>query len=100
MATITYGTSINPIAKSNAAIRRKQRRKADAIQRELIESVVLKALGIKPEKRKVLSRSRPTSLPDLTPLQDYQQQIITAAKKHERRNHRIWHRKPEIITAR
>ncbi|HHL0960309.1 TPA: antitermination protein [Serratia marcescens] len=92
MATITYGTSVNPIAKSNAAIRRKQRRKAEAIERELIESVVLKALGQKPEKREVLTRIRPTTPPDLKPLQDYQQQIEQAATAHGCSNHRKLYR--------
>ena len=100
MAKITYGRSVNPVAKSNASIRRKQRRKAEEIERELIESVVLRALGQKPEKRETLRRVRPSSPPDLKPLQDYQDKIIKAAKRRERRNHRIWYRKTETITAR
>lgn len=83
MPKITYGNSVNPVAKSNSAIRRKQRRKAEAIKRDLVESVIYKALGLKPEKRKVLSlpKRRPASPPNMQPLQDYQQQITKVAEQ-------------------
>lgn len=97
MATITYGTSVKPVAKSNAAIRRRQRRKEDAIKRDLIGSRVLRAFGLKPEKRPVLKRVRPASPPNLKPLMEYRSQIIEAAEKYERRNHRIWYRDPNPL---
>ena len=92
MPQITYGKSVNPVAKSNSAIRRKQLRKAAAIERDLIESRIYKALGLKPEKRKVLTRIRPTTPPDLKPLQEYQQQIEQAAVDYERSNHLKFYR--------
>lgn len=71
MATIIYGTSVKPVAKSNATIRRRQRRKEEAIKHELIGSLVLRAFRLKPEKHRVLKRVRPASRPNLKPLMQY-----------------------------
>ncbi len=58
MATIIYRKSVNPVSKTNAAIRRHTRRKAEAIRRELVSSRIDKALGQKPERRKALIAKR------------------------------------------
>jgi hypothetical protein len=50
MTTISYGKSIKPASKENAAARRHQRRAAEAIDRKLVESRICKALGQKPEE--------------------------------------------------
>uniref|UniRef100_UPI00402AC05E transcriptional antitermination N peptide n=1 Tax=Edwardsiella tarda TaxID=636 RepID=UPI00402AC05E len=56
MATITRGNSVNP-AHPNARQRRHERRKAQAIQRELLESRIYHALGLKLAHRPALSRA-------------------------------------------
>lgn len=50
MTTISYGKSVKPASKENAAVRRHQRRAAEAIDRKLVESRICKALGQKPEE--------------------------------------------------
>lgn len=49
MTTITYGKSVKPVSKENAATRRHQRRASEAIDRKLVELRICKALGQKPE---------------------------------------------------
>lgn len=56
MAAITKGNSVNP-AQKNARQRRHERRKAQAIQRELIESRIDHALGLKLAHRPTLNRA-------------------------------------------
>lgn len=99
MATITYGQSVNPVAKNNASTRRLARRKAEAIQRELVASRIYKALGIKPEKQERLSRAeiacqRPVKqlLQYPAPANEYTQQIERNAEKLERENRRVWYK--------
>jgi len=50
MTTISYGKSVKPARKENAAARRHQRRAAEAIDKKLVESRICKALGQKPEE--------------------------------------------------
>ncbi|AKE09180.1 transcriptional antitermination N peptide [Serratia liquefaciens] len=50
MTAISYGKSVKPASKENAAARRHQRRAAEAIDRKLVESRICKALGQKPEE--------------------------------------------------
>lgn len=99
MATISYGKSVNPVAKNNASTRRLARRKAEAIQRELVASRIYKALGLKPEKQERLTRAeiacqRPVKplLQYPAPANEYTQQIERNAEKLERKNRRIWYR--------
>ncbi|WGE27681.1 hypothetical protein PHA77_09165 [Edwardsiella tarda] len=56
MAAITKGNSVRP-AQKNARQRRHERRKAQAIQRELIESRIDHALGLKLAHRPALNRA-------------------------------------------
>lgn len=56
MTTIIRGNSVNP-AQKNARQRRHERRKAQAIQRELIESRIDHALGLKLAHRPALNRA-------------------------------------------
>lgn len=99
MATITYGQSVNPVAKNNASTRRLARRKAEAIQRELVASRIYKALGMKPEKQERLSRAeiacqRPVKplLQYPAPANEYTQQIQRNAEKLEREKRRVWYK--------
>lgn len=102
MATISYGKSVKPSAKSNASSRRLARRKAEAIQRELVASRIYKALGMKPEKQERLSRAeiacqRPVKplLQYPAPANEYTQQIERNAEKLERevqKQNRIYYR--------
>ncbi|OIV46753.1 hypothetical protein BK025_09170 [Sodalis sp. TME1] len=88
MKTIVYGKSVNPVKKINAATRRHARRKAEAIQRELVASRIDKVLGLKPERRKTLTRielaskRKPAPPLDLSTLTKYQEQITLSAQKH------------------
>lgn len=88
MKTIVYGKSVNPVKKINAATRRHARRKAEAIQRELLTSRIDKVMGLKPERRKPLTRielackRKPAPPLDLSPLTQYQEQITLSAQKH------------------
>ncbi|AHF73877.1 putative phage anti-termination protein [Candidatus Sodalis pierantonius str. SOPE] len=86
MTTIVHGETIRPI--THASGRRKDRRKAEAIQRELVASRIDKVLGLKPEKRKTLTRielackRKPAPPLDLSMLTKYQKQITLSAVKH------------------
>ncbi|MGL9722033.1 antitermination protein [Symbiopectobacterium sp.] len=112
MATIIYRKSVNPVSKTNAAIRRHARRKAEAIRRELVTSRIDKVLGQKPEKRKALNRIELAFKRKRAPrinfnlLAKFREQINRFAEKYDRvkrLNHRIWYRKPKTeygITAR
>ncbi|MGX8941573.1 antitermination protein [Symbiopectobacterium sp. Eva_TO] len=112
MATIIYRKSVNPVNKTNAAIRRHARRKAEAIRRELVTSRIDKALGQKPEKRKALTRIELAFKRKRAPrinfglLDKFREQINRFAEKYDitrRLNHRIWYSKPKTeygITAR
>ncbi|QZN97325.1 antitermination protein [Symbiopectobacterium purcellii] len=112
MATIIYRKSVNPVSKTNAAIRRHARRKAEAIRRELVTSRIDKVLGQKPEKRKVLNRIELAFKRKRAPrvnfnlLTKFRKQINRFAEMYDmakRLNHRIWYSKPKTeygITAR
>ncbi|MEN3259974.1 antitermination protein [Sodalis endosymbiont of Spalangia cameroni] len=86
MTTIVHGKTVRPI--THASGRRKDRRKAEAIQRELVASRIDKVLGLKPERRKTLTRielackRKPAPPLDLSPLTQYQEQITLSAQKH------------------
>ncbi|CAK8743271.1 hypothetical protein SODG_006407 [Sodalis praecaptivus] len=86
MTTIVHGKTVRPI--THASGRRKDRRKAEAIQRELVASRIDKVLGLKPERRKTLTRielackRKPAPPLDLSPLTQYQEQITHSAQKH------------------
>ncbi|CAK8736836.1 hypothetical protein SODG_000549 [Sodalis praecaptivus] len=86
MTTIVHGKTVRPI--THASGRRKDRRKAEAIQRELVASRIDKVLGLKPERRKTLTRielackRKPAPPLDLSPLTQYQEQITLSAEKH------------------
>ncbi|BAE74501.1 hypothetical protein SGGMMB4_02773 [Sodalis glossinidius str. 'morsitans'] len=88
MKTIVYGKSVNPVKKINAATRRHARRKAEAVQRELVVSRIDKVLGLKPEKQQYpsrwekLSKRKPAPPLDLSTLTQYQEQITLSAQKH------------------
>lgn len=56
MTTITYGKSVKPVSKENAATRRHQRRAAEAIDRKLVELRICKALGQQPEVVEAVSQ--------------------------------------------
>lgn len=56
MTTITYGKSVKPVRKENAATRRHQRRAAEATDRKLVELRICKALGQQPEVVEVVSQ--------------------------------------------
>lgn len=104
MATIIYRKSVNSVSKTNAAIRRHARRKAEAIRRELVTSRINKALGQKPEKRKALNRIELACKRKRAPrinfslLSKFREQINRIAEKYDmikRLNHRIWYSKPK-----
>ena len=102
MTKIIYGNSVNPVAKNNASTRRASRRRSEAIQRELVASCIDRALGLKPEKRERLSRAeihcqRPVKplLQYPAPANEYTLQIERNAEKYERRNHKLWYKKPK-----
>ncbi|WP_440863177.1 antitermination protein [Symbiopectobacterium purcellii] len=115
MATIIYRKSVNPVncvSKTNAAIRRHARRKAEAIRRELVTSRIDKALGQKPEKRKALNRIELAFKRKRAPrinfglLAKFREKINRFAEMYDivkRISHRIWYSKPKTeygITAR
>jgi hypothetical protein len=112
MATIIYRKSVNPVSKTNAAIRRHARRKAEAIRRELVTSRIDKVLGQKPEKRKALNRIELAFKRKRAPrinfnlLARFKEQINRFAEMYDmvkRISHRIWYSKPKTeygITAR
>ncbi|QZN96436.1 antitermination protein [Symbiopectobacterium purcellii] len=112
MATIIYRKSVNPVSKTNAAIRRHARRKAEAIRRELVTFRIDKALGQKPEKRKALNRIELAFKRKRTPriyfgiLARFRKQINHFAKMYDRvkrLSNLIWYSKPKTeygITAR
>ncbi|MGL9724514.1 antitermination protein [Sodalis sp. (in: enterobacteria)] len=86
MTTIVHGKTVRPI--THASGRRKDRRKAEAVRRELVASRIDKVLGLKPEKRKALTRielackRKPAPPVDLSTLTQYQEQITLSAQKH------------------
>ncbi len=112
MATIIYRKSVNPVSKTNAAIRRHARRKAEATRRGLVTSRIDKALGLKPERRKALNRIELAFKRKRAPrinfnlLTKFKEQINHFAEMYDmvkRISHRIWHSKPKTeygITAR
>ncbi|MBG6243356.1 MAG: antitermination protein [Candidatus Symbiopectobacterium sp. Dall1.0] len=112
MATIIYRKSVNPVSKTNAAIRRHARRKAEATRRELVTSRIDKALGQKPERRKALNRIELAFKRKRAPrinfglLAKFREKINRFAEMYDmikRLNHRIWYSKPKTeygITAR
>lgn len=57
MTTITYVKSTGSSSASTAKSRRHDRRKHEAIQRELIESQINRAFGLKMERQPMLSRA-------------------------------------------
>ncbi|MGL9751875.1 MAG: antitermination protein [Symbiopectobacterium sp.] len=104
MATIIYRKSVNPVNKTNAAIRRHARRKAEAIRRELVTSRIDNVLGQKPERRKALNRIELAFKRKRAPqinfgiLARYRKQINRFAEMYDivkRISHRIWHSKPK-----
>ncbi|MGL9774985.1 MAG: antitermination protein [Sodalis sp. (in: enterobacteria)] len=86
MTTIVHGKTVRPI--THASGRLKDRRKAEAVQRELVASRIDKVLGLKPEKRKTLTRielackRKPALSLDLSTPSQYQEQIALSAQKH------------------
>lgn len=73
MTTITYGKSVKPVSKENAATRRHQRRAAEAIDRKLVELRICKALGQQPEvvqadSQEVTVARKPSSRAELVTL--------------------------------
>ncbi|OIV46861.1 hypothetical protein BK025_08470 [Sodalis sp. TME1] len=86
MTTIVHGKTVRPI--THASGRRKDRRKAEAVRRELVASRIDKVLGLKPEKRQYLSKweklskRKPAPPLDLSTLTKYQEQITLSAQKH------------------
>ncbi|MGL9751928.1 MAG: antitermination protein [Symbiopectobacterium sp.] len=104
MATIIYHKSVNPVNKTNAAIRRHARRKAEAIRRELVSSRIDKVLGQKPERRKALTRIELAFKRKRAPrinfnlLSKFREQINRFAETYDmvrRLNHRIWYSAPK-----
>jgi hypothetical protein len=80
MTTITYGKSVNPV-KDNAATRRHKRRAAEAIDRKLVESRILKALGQKPEqggKPVVIAKRKPTMRAEMVTITHFAKPVSTS----------------------
>lgn len=97
MTIITYGKTVNNISSSRT--RRKLDRKFESVKNELVESRIYKVLGLKPvklpetpRKAEIISKRKSAPPLNMKPIEDYQNQILTAAERLERRNHRIWYK--------
>ncbi|HBE9079126.1 hypothetical protein ABQ397_25105 [Serratia fonticola] len=80
MTTITYGKSVKPVSKENAATRRHQRRAAEAIDRKLVELRICKALGQQPEaveavSQQVIAARKPSSRAELVTLTHFSKPV-------------------------
>ncbi|NXZ86391.1 hypothetical protein HZI30_05500 [Serratia fonticola] len=81
MTTITYGKSVKPVSKENAATRRHQRRAAEAIDRKLVELRICKALGQQPEvveqavSQEVVAARKPSSRAELVTLTHFSKPV-------------------------
>lgn len=108
MTTISYGKSVKPASKENAAARRHQRRAVEAIDRKLIESRICKALGQKPEeinsvkKSDVSSKRNVSSRAELVTLTHFVKPISSSDNRclPEVAMFAAGHRKSDKITAR
>ena len=80
MTTITYGKSVKPVSKENAATRRHQRRAAEAIDRKLVELRICKALGQQPEvvqaaSQEVAAARKPSSRAELVTITHFSKPV-------------------------
>lgn len=80
MTTITYGKSVKPVSKENAATRRHQRRAAEAIDRKLVELRICKALGQQPEvvqaaSQEVVVARKPSSRAELVTITHFSKPV-------------------------
>ncbi|MBC3250482.1 antitermination protein [Serratia fonticola] len=102
MTTITYGKSVKPVSKENAAMRRHQRRAAEAIDRKLVELRICKALGQQPEAVEVVAARKPSSRAELVTLTHFSKPVSNSDNccLPEVARFAAGHRKTNNITAR
>ncbi|MFT2798814.1 antitermination protein [Serratia sp. N21D137] len=107
MTTITYGKSVKPVSKENAATRRHQRRSAEAIDRKLVELRICKALGQQPEvvqavSQEVVAARKPSSRAELVTITHFSKPVSNSDNccLPEVARFAAGHRKTTNVTAR